>query len=42
MDNGTFARSLKSSARYAGGRESAIAEWMKNPMFYTTDDPAKL
>jgi prophage regulatory protein len=41
MDNGTFPRNIKISARCAGWRESAVAEWLKNPMFYTTDDAAR-
>ena len=40
MDKGTFPKSIKISERCAGWRESAIAEWMKNPMFYSVDDQA--
>ncbi|AQR75655.1 AlpA family transcriptional regulator [Sphingomonas sp. LM7] len=41
MDNGTFPRNIKISMRCAGWRESAVAEWLKNPMFYSTDDAAR-
>ena len=38
MESGSFPRQLKLSARCAGWRESAVSEWMKNPMFYSADD----
>lgn len=38
MDKGTFPRNIKISERCAGWRESTIAEWLKNPMFYSADD----
>jgi prophage regulatory protein len=38
MDAGTFPRQLKIAARCAGWRESAVAEWMRNPMFYSVAD----
>ena len=38
MERGSFPRQLKLSARCAGWRESAIIEWMRNPMFYSTDE----
>ena len=38
MDNGTFPRNIKIT-RCTGWRESAVAEWLKNPMFYSVDDP---
>lgn len=34
MQNGTFPKNVQISTRCAGWRESAIAEWLKNPMFY--------
>lgn len=37
---GTFPKQIKLNPRCAGWRESAINEWMKNPMFYTVDDGA--
>jgi prophage regulatory protein len=40
IERGEFPRQLKLSARCAGWRESAIAEWAKNPIFYSVDDVA--
>jgi prophage regulatory protein len=36
MQNGTFPKNIKISTRCTGWRESAVAEWLKNPMFYST------
>jgi len=41
MENGTFPRNIKISTRCAGWRESAIEAWLKNPMFYSADDPPR-
>lgn len=42
IQQGTFPRQLQLSTRCAGWRESAVAEWMRNPMFYTVrDHPAR-
>jgi prophage regulatory protein len=38
MESGSFPRQLKLSTRCAGWRESAVTEWMRNPMFYNVDD----
>ena len=38
IDAGTFPRQLKINTRCAGWRESAINEWMRNPMFYSVND----
>jgi len=38
MRNGTFPTNIRISTRCAGWRESAISEWMKNPMFYGVAD----
>jgi len=38
MRNGTFPKNIRISSRCAGWRESAIIEWMKNPMFYGVVD----
>jgi prophage regulatory protein len=38
MQNGTFPKNIKISTRCTGWRESAVAEWLKNPMFYSIDD----
>ncbi|RJF93188.1 helix-turn-helix transcriptional regulator [Sphingomonas cavernae] len=35
---GSFPRQIAISTRCAGWRESAVNEWMKNPMFYQVDD----
>ena len=35
MDAGTSPASIKISTRCAGLRESAVAEWLQNPMFYS-------
>jgi len=38
MQNGTFPRNVQISTRCAGWRESAITEWLNNPMFYSSDE----
>lgn len=38
IGNGSFPRQVAISERCAGWRESAMKEWMKNPMFYDVDD----
>jgi prophage regulatory protein len=38
IENGTFPRQIKLNPRCAGWRESAINDWMRNPMFYSIDD----
>jgi prophage regulatory protein len=35
---GTFPKQVKIAVRCAGWRESAVDEWMRNPIFYTVDD----
>ncbi|MDQ0250862.1 prophage regulatory protein [Sphingomonas kyeonggiensis] len=42
MQNGTFPPAIKISARCAGWRESAISAWLRNPMFYSTNDDASV
>jgi prophage regulatory protein len=37
MQHGTFPRNVQISTRFMGWRESAIAEWLKSPMFYSVD-----
>ena len=39
IDQGTFPRQIKISERCAGWRSSAIDAWLRNPMFYSVDDP---
>ena len=34
MQNGTFPKNIKISTRCTGWRESAVTDWLKNPMFY--------
>jgi prophage regulatory protein len=34
MQVGAFPKQVKIAARCAGWRESAVAEWLRNPMFY--------
>lgn len=38
IQNGTFPKQIAISSRCAGWRESAIAAWLKNPMYYTADN----
>jgi prophage regulatory protein len=38
MEKGTFPKNIQISIRCKGWRESAVNEWMRNPMFYSTDD----
>jgi prophage regulatory protein len=40
MDEGTFPRSIKISTRCAGWRESAVTEWLRNPMVYSVEGQA--
>jgi len=34
MQQGTFPKQIAISTRCAGWRESAVKDWMKNPIFY--------
>jgi len=34
MQNGTFPKNIQISTRCSGWRESAINDWLRNPMFY--------
>lgn len=38
MQNGTFPPAIKISTRCAGWRESDVAVWLNNPMFYSAGD----
>ena len=38
IQQGTFPRQIAISTRCAGWRASAVAEWMKNSMFYSVED----
>ena len=35
ISQGTFPKQVQISLRCAGWRESAITEWMRNPIFYS-------
>lgn len=37
VQQGTFPKQVPISIRCAGWRESAINEWLKNPIFYKVD-----
>jgi len=37
MQDGTFPHNVKISTRSAGWRESAIEEWLRNPIFYSAE-----
>lgn len=38
MQNGTFPKNLQISTRCTGWRESAVNEWMHNPVYYEASD----
>lgn len=38
FQSGSFPRQIKISDRCAGWRESAVKEWLKNPIFYSVHD----
>lgn len=38
IQQGTFPKQIALSTRCAGWRESAVSEWMRNPIFYAVDD----
>lgn len=38
MQAGTFPKNVQMSTRCAGWRESAVEEWMRNPMFYSAEE----
>ncbi|HEX7783170.1 MAG TPA: AlpA family transcriptional regulator [Sphingobium sp.] len=37
VQQGTFPRQIKLAERCVGWRESAIADWQRNPFFYTVE-----
>lgn len=39
MQNGTFPRNIRISVRCTGWRESAVNDWMRDPIFYEVDGP---
>jgi len=38
VQSGTFPKQVKIAARCAGWHESAVNNWMQNPMFYEAGD----
>ena len=40
IQTGTFPRQVRIATRCTGWRESAVSDWMRNPMFYSIDDHA--
>ncbi|MGN6376436.1 MAG: helix-turn-helix transcriptional regulator [Sphingomonas sp.] len=38
VDAGTFPKQVRIAERCVGWRESAVAAWLNNPMFYSTTD----
>jgi prophage regulatory protein len=39
IQEGSFPKQVRIGIRCAGWRESAINEWLRNPMFYTSEHP---
>jgi len=40
IQTGTFPKQVRIATRCTGWRESAVSDWMRNPMFYSVDDRA--
>lgn len=38
MGNGTFPENIRISTRCVGWRESAVNAWLRNPMFYRSNE----
>lgn len=38
VEQGTFPAQVRIATRCVGWRESAIADWLRNPMFYAAED----
>lgn len=38
IQTGSFPRQVRIATRCTGWRESAIQDWMRNPMFYAIDE----
>jgi prophage regulatory protein len=38
VQTGTFPKQVRIATRCTGWRESAINDWMRNPMFYCVED----
>lgn len=39
VDQGTFPAQVQIAARCVGWRESDITDWLRNPMFYSAENP---
>jgi prophage regulatory protein len=40
IERGAFPKQIRIAERCAGWRESAVNEWLRNPMFYSIDEAA--
>ena len=40
IQTGTFPKQVRIATRCTGWRESAVSDWMRNPMFYSVNDRA--
>jgi prophage regulatory protein len=40
IQNGTFPKQIQLSTRCAGWHESAVEQWVRNPIFYEVSDHA--
>ena len=40
IQTGTFPKQVRIATRCTGWRESAVSDWMRNPMYYSVDDHA--
>ena len=38
VEQGTFPAQVRIATRCVGWRQSAIADWLRNPMFYSVED----
>src|SRR3546814_275830 len=38
IDEGKFPKQVRIATRCTGWRQSAVNEWLRNPMFYSVDD----
>ena len=41
IERGAFPKQIKLSERCAGWRESAVNAWLRNPMFYSEENPGR-
>ncbi|QNA86653.1 AlpA family phage regulatory protein [Sphingomonas sp. So64.6b] len=42
VQTGTFPKQVRIATRCTGWRESAVNDWMRNPMFYSVADHPRL